>query len=107
MQYFVTMLDGTDADAPARREAVRPRHLARAERFQHAGNLLLGGALLDDDGRVIGSAAIVQFHTRADLDDWLHNDPFVLEGVWVDIDVRPYRVAPHYPVPQLASSVEV
>lgn len=101
MQYLVTMLDGTDADAPSRRAAVRPRHLARAEQFQHAGNLLIGGALLDDAGNVIGSAAVVQFRSRAELDNWIDNDPFVLKGVWVNITVQPYRVAPHYNVPQL------
>lgn len=102
MQYLVTMLDGTDAEAPTRRAAVRPRHLARAERFQHAGNLLLGGALLNDTGDVIGSAAIVQFHGRGDLDAWINDDPFTKEGVWVTVTVTPYRIAPHYDVPPLA-----
>ncbi|MGQ3673373.1 YciI family protein [Xanthobacter sp. TB0136] len=102
MQYLVTMLDGTDADAPARRAAVRPRHLARAEQFQHAGNLLIGGALLDEAGHVIGSAAVVQFHSRAALDEWINNDPFFLEGVWQNITVQPYRVAPHYNIAPLS-----
>jgi uncharacterized protein YciI len=48
---------------------------------------------------MIGSAAIAQFATRAELDAWLRTDPYVTGGVWQDIEVIPYRVAPHYGFP--------
>ena len=48
---------------------------------------------------MIGSAAVAQFATRAELDAWLRTDPYVTGGVWQDIEVIPYRVAPHYDFP--------
>lgn len=42
---------------------------------------------------MIGSAVIVDFPSRAELDDWLKNDPYVTGGVWQKIEVRPFRAA--------------
>lgn len=94
MQYLILAYDGTDADALDRRMAVRPRHLDVARAMAEAGTLVEGGALLDDDGRMVGSMAIVDFADRADLDHWLKTDPYVTGGVWRNIQVRPYRRAP-------------
>ncbi|NJO36626.1 MAG: hypothetical protein HC871_02150 [Rhizobiales bacterium] len=99
MQWLIIARDGTDEDAPARRLAARPAHLGNAARLQAQGHLLIGGALTDDDGRMIGTAAVAQFATRAELDAWLATDPYVTGDVWREIDVHPYRVAPHYHVP--------
>ena len=96
MQFLIIARDGTDPAAPERRMRARPAHLANAERLQKAGHLLIGGALLDADGNMIGSAAVAQFDTREALDEWLRTDPYVTEAVWRDIQVLPYRVAPHY-----------
>lgn len=79
--------------------AARQAHLEGAARMQAAGHFLVGGALLDEAGAMIGSAAVVQFETREALDDWLRSDPYVTGGVWQDIEILPYRVAPHYDVP--------
>jgi len=105
MQWLIIARDGTDADAPARRRAARTAHLENAARLQANGHLLVGGALTDEAGDMIGSAAVAQFATRAELDRWLKTDPYVTGGVWQDIEVLPYRVAPHYdfaPCPQVA-----
>ena len=48
---------------------------------------------------MIGSACVAQFASRAELDAWLERDPYVTGGVWRDIQVMPYRVAPHYDLP--------
>jgi uncharacterized protein YciI len=93
MQYVVTAWDGTDEGALDRRLATRPRHLERIEPFVESGNALVGGAILDDGGRMIGSVLVMDFETRVALDDWLRNDPYTTEGVWERVDVRPYRVA--------------
>ena len=42
---------------------------------------------------MIGSAAIVEYPSRAELDAWLASDPYVTGGVWVDIQVQPFRQA--------------
>jgi uncharacterized protein YciI len=99
MQFLIIARDGTDPEAPDRRMRHRPAHLENAARLQHEGHLLIGGALVDDTGRMIGSAAVAQFETRAELDEWLRTDPYVVGGVWQDIEVLTYRVAPHYEFP--------
>jgi uncharacterized protein YciI len=99
MQWLIIARDGKDDQAPARRSAARPAHLENAARLQAEGHLLVGGALTDEAGAMIGSAAVAQFATRAELDQWLATDPYVTGGVWRDIEVIPYRVAPHYDFP--------
>jgi uncharacterized protein len=99
MQWLIIARDGTDAEAPQRRQAARPAHLENAARLQANGHLLVGGALTDEAGGMIGSAAVAQFATRAELDAWLRTDPYVTGDVWRDIEVIPYRVAPHYQFP--------
>src|SRR3546814_9217057 len=77
MQFLVTAYDGTDAEAPARRQAARDAHLVGARRMTAEGRFLLGGAILDDAGGMIGSACVVAFASRAELDEWLRTDPYV------------------------------
>ncbi len=98
MQYLVVMRmrDSTDPAMQERREAHRAQHIENASRLQREGHLLLGGAILDAAGNPAGSAAVAQFETRAELDAWLANDPWAIAGVWQDIEVIPFRVAPHY-----------
>jgi len=93
VQYVVTAWDGTDADAKSRRQAARPTHLERIRPFVDAGQILVGGAIVDDEGAMIGSVLLVDFDTRADLDRWVAGDPYTTEGVWRSLDVRPYRAA--------------
>jgi uncharacterized protein YciI len=42
---------------------------------------------------MIGSAAIAEFASRAELDAWLARDPYVTQGVWQRIEIRPFRLA--------------
>lgn len=93
MQFLVTAYDGTDEEAPARRAAARPAHIDGAQTLKANGNVLIGGAILDDAGNMIGSSLVVEFVDRAALDDWLNSDPYVTEGVWQDITVLPFRTA--------------
>jgi len=99
VQWLIIARDGTDEQAQGRRMAARSAHLENAARLQARGNLLVGGALVDDDVRMIGSACVAQFATREELDEWLRTDPYVTGNVWQDIQVMPYRVAPHYTSP--------
>ena len=93
MQFLVTAYDGTDEQAQERRAAARPAHIDAAQVLKDGGNLLIGGAILDDAGQMIGSSLIVEFDDRSTLDEWLSNDPYVLGNVWQDITVLPFRVA--------------
>lgn len=93
MQFLITAFDGTDAEAPRRRMAVRDAHIEGAKQMKESGTLHAGGAILDDDGTMIGSAMIVEFPSRAELDAWLAADAYTTGDVWRTVDVRPFRLA--------------
>ena len=93
MQYLVVARDGIDEGAAARRAAVRDAHIEGAKAMAQSGAMLLGGAMLDDDGAMIGSVCIVEFEDRAALDAWLQGDPYVTGDVWRTIEVTPFRRA--------------
>ena len=57
------------------------------------GELRAAGAILDEAGKMIGSAVMAEFPSRAELDAWLARDPYVTEGVWRKIEIRPFRMA--------------
>ena len=92
MQFMIVAYDGQDEGALNRRLAVRDSHIAGAIALKNAGNLIAGGAILDDAERVIGSTIYVDFASRADLDDWLQQDPYVIGDVWRDITISPIRL---------------
>ena len=93
MQFLVTARDGTDDDAIERRKRVRPTHLEAIAPLVEDGHVLVGGAILNDDGDMIGSMLLVEFPDRSGVDAWLERDPYVTGDVWRDIDVRPFRAA--------------
>jgi uncharacterized protein YciI len=57
------------------------------------GQVLIGGAILNDADEMIGSSLVVEFENRKALDHWMNNDPYVTENVWQDITVQPFRTA--------------
>ena len=96
MQFLILAHDATDPDALSRRMAVRDKHLAVIERYKASGHMHMGAALLDDAGKMIGSVIIADFPTRAGLDAWLAEEPFVVGKVWDKIDITPCKIAPPY-----------
>jgi uncharacterized protein YciI len=93
MQFVIIARDGIDPEALTRRQAARPAHLEGIRPFIERGNILIGGAILDEVGNMVGSVLVADFPTREELDAWLAGDPYVTDGVWQDVEVRPYRVA--------------
>ena len=93
MEFLVIAYDGKDPEAKQRRLRARPAHLEGVQAMKRAGSFINGGAILDDNGEMIGSTLYVDFASREDLDRWLRRDPYVTGGVWVDIEVKPIRLA--------------
>lgn len=93
MQFMIIAWDGKDPEAPARRAAVREAHLEGAARMHDTGHLIAGGAILDDEGNMIGSTLYMDFDSREELDEWLEQDPYVTGDVWREIDIKPIRLA--------------
>lgn len=92
-QYLVTAYDYTDTEALQRRMSVRPHHLDAAKELRANGNYVLGGAILNEDGNMIGSVMIVQFETEEALEAWKQNEPYITQKIWESVDVKPFRVA--------------
>ncbi len=92
-QYVVIAYDGTDSAALDRRMAARPAHLENIKPMVEKGELVIGGAILDDTGKMIGSVVICDFAVMAKFDHWLKTDPYITGKVWQKIEVKPFRTA--------------
>lgn len=92
MQFVIIGHDGTDKDAPARRQAVRPAHIALGEELREAGNMWYGAALYSEAGDMNGSMILVDFPSRTELQAWLDKEPYVTGSVWQKIEIYPCSV---------------
>ena len=94
MQFVITAYDGKDSEALNRRMNARPSHIEYVKERIEAGTHLCGGALLDDDGKMIGSLLIVEYPSiEAVKSEGIGNDPYFTEKVWHEIDIKPFRMA--------------
>ena len=87
MQYLVIGKDGKDKKASGRRMAVREAHLELGDEMEKLGNRWYGCVILDDDGKMIGSMAVMDFATDEEFQEWLKKEPYVIGDVWKTIEV--------------------
>ncbi|GGK56001.1 hypothetical protein GCM10011405_00100 [Rufibacter glacialis] len=90
---MITALDYTDAQALERRMAARPFHLELAKKMKASGNLILGGAMLSPEEKMIGSTLVVEFEGEEAIQQWLAEEPYLLQKVWEKVDIKPFKVA--------------
>ena len=88
MQFLVKAYDGEGM--LDRRIEVRPRHLDGMKAL--GKQIICAGGLLDEEGKMKGSALVMEFPDRAALDAYLSNEPYVAEGVWQNIEVETMNV---------------
>ena len=88
MHFLVKAYDGEGM--LDKRMEVRPRHLDGMKALGR--QIICAGGLLDETGRMKGSALVMEFPDRAALDDYLANEPYVAEGVWQKIEVETMNV---------------
>jgi len=69
---------------------VRPRHFEGMEKMKE--HILCAGGMLDDEGKMIGSLLVMEFESREQLDEYLANEPYVVEHVWERIEVERMNV---------------
>lgn len=93
MAFVLIAYDGTDSGALDRRMNARPEHLEKISRIKKEGKYILGGAILNDSGIMIGSVIIYNVEEREVLDMILKNEPYILNKVWEKIEIRPFRPA--------------
>lgn len=88
MQFTLIALDGTDKDAPARRQAVRADHLKMGDELLEDGHLWYGAALLHDDGSMKGSLYVMNFPNEEEFQAYYEREPYVTGDVWRDITIH-------------------
>jgi uncharacterized protein YciI len=93
MEYLLIAYDGTDPGALERRLKVREEHLKKIGLLKKNGQFIAGGAILDDDGKMIGSMIVYNFPDRKSLDASLEHEPYFNEGVWGKVEIQPFRLA--------------
>ena len=91
-------IEGHDAEGTLpKRLAVRQQHLARLHELREQGRLLLAGPCpaidAEDPGEAgySGSIVIAEFDSLAAARVWADADPYVAAGVYMSVDVRPFR----------------
>lgn len=91
--FVVTCTDAPDS--LQKRLEIRPRHVARLNLLNEQGRVVLAGPCpknADDlSAGFHGSVLVLDFPDRPSLDAWLAEEPFLLEGVYTHIDVKPFN----------------
>jgi len=101
MGYAILGWDGEDAGAAKRRAAVRDRHMEVITRWVASGRLNLAVPLFRADGSVAGSLMVLNDEDELGAREYLLEEPFARDGVWLSYQMRPYRIAPmnYQPLP--------
>jgi uncharacterized protein YciI len=85
------MIAKDKAGALEQRVAVRPVHLQHLESLGQ--KLRLAGALLDESGSPEGSIVVIEAETIDEAKAVLNADPFVAQGVFESVEIKPWRLA--------------
>ena len=76
---------------------VREQHLARLEVLQNEGRLLVAGPMPAIDSEnpdamgFTGSTIIADFPSLTQAKEWVNSDPYMIEGVYKSVIVKPFR----------------
>ena len=81
-----------------RRAPYREAHLAHARALRDAGHLALGGAFADP---VDGALLVYRAESRAQVEAWVADDPYMRAGLWPEVTIREWTVV----IGDLASEV--
>jgi len=93
MQFLLTAYDATDSEALERRMDSRTEHLEKISLLKKSGEFLFGGAILNEEGRMIGSMIVYEVPDRESLDEKLKDEPYIYKGIWKTINIVPFRLA--------------
>ena len=88
MQFIIKAYDAPNM--LDKRMEVRPQHLEGMAKL--GKHIVCAGGLTDEQGKLKGSAVIVDFDDEAGVKEYLANEPYVVAGVWKDITCDPLNV---------------
>lgn len=88
MQFLVTAYDGENM--LDKRMEVRPRHLENMARL--GKKVVVAGGFLDEEGKMKGSALVLDLASKEELDKYLASEPYIVEKVWERVEVETLNV---------------
>ena len=88
MQFLIRAYDG--AGMLEKRMEVRLRHLENLAKVR--GKILCAGGLLDEEGKMKGSVLVMDFESKAFLDEYLDSEPYIAEHVWERVETERMNV---------------
>jgi len=87
--YVVYRTDRTDGQAGLIRASTRPAHREYMARF--AGQVRLGGPILDASGEACGGVMVIAAENEDAVREMVRQDPFEIAGLSDRIDIHPFR----------------
>ncbi len=98
MHFLLVGRDGDDSEALSRRMAAREAHLAGCSVLREKGQLLYAAAILSEDAeqKMIGSMLVMNWASRAELDAWLKDEPYIKGEVWKKVEINSCKLAPGF-----------
>lgn len=74
------------------RKAARPAHVARLKALLDDNRLVIAGPCPNTHGEqsMTGSVVIADFADEQAVHNWLKDEPYLLEGVYSHVDVKPF-----------------
>jgi uncharacterized protein YciI len=92
------MIYGEDiVDSAQRRAAARPEHLQRVQSLVDQGRIVLAGPLPSIDSPdpgpagMSGSLLVAEFDSLEAAQAWIGADPYVTQGVFAQVTVKPFN----------------
>ena len=84
------------ANSEEKRKAARPAHMKRIEQLVADGRIIVAGPFPAIDSPdpgpsgVSGSLIVAEFDSLEDARTWINADPYVTEGVFGKVSVKPF-----------------
>jgi uncharacterized protein len=67
--------------------------LKRVRKEKAEGRFVIGGAKLNEQGKMHGSMLVVQLENEQAARSWVNEDPYITGKVWERVEILPFRVA--------------
>ncbi len=94
--HFIVIAHDYKENGLEKRLASRDQHVALGDKMKATGNYLMGVAMLDEEGKMKGSVMVLNYPSRAELDEWLKIEPYIVNNVWERYEVIPCKVGPTF-----------
>ncbi len=79
------------------RKTCRSEHLRNVQKLKDEGRLILAGPhpVIDNpdagEGGFTGSLIVAEFSDLTSAQDWINSDPYVTNGVFAKVTVKPFK----------------